>query len=74
MAAARTKLIVTGFASSDILDALDQEIDTEMDGAVEFAVAGTEPAMAAMFRDVYAPGEPEPEAVSTRIERVLARD
>ena len=74
VSAARTKLIVSGLASVEALDALDKEIDAEMDGAIDFAVAGTEPPMAAMFRDVYAPGEPEPEPVSARLSRVLARD
>ncbi|MEM6847962.1 MAG: thiamine pyrophosphate-dependent enzyme [Pseudomonadota bacterium] len=74
VSAARTKLIVSGLASVEALDALDKDIDAEMDGAIDFAAAGTEPPMAAMFRDVYAPGEPEPEPVSIRLSRVLARD
>jgi hypothetical protein len=36
-------------------------------------MAQVEPALSSMFRDVFAPGEPEPEPVRTRIERILAR-
>ena len=74
VAAARAKLIDTGLASAKALDALDREIEAEMDGAIDYAVQGSEPPLAAMFRDVYAPGEPEPEPVRTRLARVLARD
>jgi pyruvate dehydrogenase E1 component alpha subunit len=55
------------------LDALDAEVAREMDAAIEFAVASTEPPLASMFRDVYAAGEPEPEPVRARLDRVLAR-
>jgi pyruvate dehydrogenase E1 component alpha subunit len=73
VAAARDKLIETGLAKAAALDALDTEIEREMDDAIAYAVAGGEPPMAAMFRDVYAPGEPEPEPVRARLDRVLAR-
>lgn len=55
------------------LDEADAAIAAEMDGAVEFAVASPEPPLASMFRDVFAPGEPEPESVRARLDRVLAR-
>jgi acetoin:2,6-dichlorophenolindophenol oxidoreductase subunit alpha len=54
------------------LDTLDAEIAREMDGAIDFAIAAGAPALDTMFRDVYAPGEPEPEPVRTRLDRVLA--
>ncbi len=70
---ARRALIEQGHDPA-ALDALDQEIVAEMDGAVEFAVAAPEPALGTMFRDVFAPGEPEPEPVRSRIDRVLATE
>ncbi|MEM7696235.1 MAG: thiamine pyrophosphate-dependent enzyme [Pseudomonadota bacterium] len=71
---ARTALIDAGIADEATLTRLDDEIAIEMDASIDFAVAGTEPPLASMFRDVYAPGTPEPEPVRTRINRVLARD
>ena len=56
------------------LDALDAEIASEMDASIDFSIAADEPALNTMFRDVYAPGEPEPEAVSARIDRILAKE
>jgi pyruvate dehydrogenase E1 component alpha subunit len=56
------------------LDALDAEIAGEMDAAIDFALEAAEPALDTMFRDVYAPGESEPEPVRTRLDRVLAED
>jgi pyruvate dehydrogenase E1 component alpha subunit len=54
------------------IDALDDTIAKEMDGAIDFAMAAAEPALDTMFRDVFAPGEPEPEPLRVRIDRVLA--
>ena len=71
---ARDKLIRTGLARESELDALDGDIASEMDATIDFAVESKEPALSSMFRDVYAPDEPEPEPVRTRIDRVLARD
>jgi acetoin:2,6-dichlorophenolindophenol oxidoreductase subunit alpha len=56
------------------LDALDDEIAREMDGAIDFALAAEAPALDTMFRDVFAPGEPEPEPVRVRLDRVLAEE
>ncbi len=56
------------------LDALDAEIAGEMDAAIDFALEAQAPALDTMFRDVFAPGEPEPEPVRTRLDRVLAED
>jgi pyruvate dehydrogenase E1 component alpha subunit len=56
------------------LDALDAEIAAEMDAAIEFSIAAPAPALSSMFRDVYALGEAEPEPVTARIDRILAKD
>ena len=56
------------------LDALDAKIAREMDAAIDFALAAEAPALDTMFRDVNAPGEPEPEPVRARLDRVLAED
>jgi pyruvate dehydrogenase E1 component alpha subunit len=68
---ARDKLRETGLMSEADLDALDEKVAAEMDGSIEFAVAGKEPQMQSMFRDVYDPSQPEPEPVRTRLDRVL---
>jgi pyruvate dehydrogenase E1 component alpha subunit len=51
---------------------MDDAVAKEMDGAIDFAMAAAEPALDTMFRDVFAPGEPEPEPLRVRIDRVLA--
>ena len=74
VAAARARLIETGQSDAAALDALDAEIAAEMDATIDFAAEGAEPQLPAMFRDVYAPDQPEPEPVRTRLARVLARE
>ncbi len=74
IAFARARMISGGLLAEAALDAIDTEIDAEMDATIDFAVAQTEPPLASMFRDVYALTEPEPEPVRTRIDRVLARN
>jgi pyruvate dehydrogenase E1 component alpha subunit len=71
---ARDTLIGDGTAPEDTLDSLDKEIEAEMDGAIDFAIAAKQPPLSSMFRDVYAVGEAEPEPVRTRIDRILAKD
>ncbi|WP_337270193.1 thiamine pyrophosphate-dependent dehydrogenase E1 component subunit alpha [Oryzifoliimicrobium ureilyticus] len=71
---ARSKLIEGGLEKESVLDALDKEIAAEMDATIDFTVESEAPPLTSMFRDVYAVGEPEPEPVSVRIDRVLARD
>ncbi len=56
------------------LEALDQAVSDEMDGTIDFTIASEEPALNTMFRDVFAPGQPEPEPVRTRLTRVLAQE
>jgi TPP-dependent pyruvate/acetoin dehydrogenase alpha subunit len=71
---ARDRLISTGLEEASALDTLDKMIASEMDASIDFAVASKAPPLTSMFRDVYGVGEPEPEPVSVRIDRVLARD
>ncbi|MER8829528.1 thiamine pyrophosphate-dependent dehydrogenase E1 component subunit alpha [Mesorhizobium sp. M0938] len=71
---ARDRLISTGLEEAEALDTLDKAIAAEMDATIDFAVASKAPATTSMYRDVYAAGEPEPEPVRVRIDRVLARD
>jgi acetoin:2,6-dichlorophenolindophenol oxidoreductase subunit alpha len=71
---ARNKLISTGIEKEPALDELDKAIAAEMDATIDFTVESKAPPLGSMFKDVYAVGEPEPESVSTRIDRVLARD
>jgi TPP-dependent pyruvate/acetoin dehydrogenase alpha subunit len=71
---ARNRLIDSGLEAAAALDAMDAEIAAEMDAAIDFTVKSEAPPLASMFRDVYAPGEPEPEPVSVRIDRVLSRN
>jgi TPP-dependent pyruvate/acetoin dehydrogenase alpha subunit len=69
VARARAALAARGGAD---LDALDAEVAREMDAAIDFAIAGLPPEPDAMFRDVYAEGEPPPEPVRTRLVRLFA--
>ena len=73
LAQARDALLAQGMAEAEI-DRVDEEAAAEMDATIDYAIASDEPPLAAMFRDVFAPGEPEPEPVTARIARVLARE
>ena len=73
VARARADLLEAGMSEED-LAALDHEVAAEMDAAVDFAVASAEPSLDSMFRDVFAPDQPEPEPVRSRIDRILSRD
>jgi len=70
---AREALLADG-RTEDELAAIDDAAATEMDATIDFAVESDEPALSSMFRDVFAPGEAEPEPVRTRLDRILARD
>jgi pyruvate dehydrogenase E1 component alpha subunit len=70
----RDRLISEGLAPETDLDAMDSGITAEMDATIDFTVESKAPPLTSMFRDVYAVGEPEPEPVRTRIDRVLSRD
>ena len=73
IAFARAALIEQGHGL-EALDGIDTAAETEMDATIDYAVDSHEPALDSMFRDVFAPDQPEPEPVRTRIDRVLARD
>lgn len=70
---ARAALIAEGMAEAE-LAALDEDVSAEMDASIDFALTSEAPDLSAMFRDVFAPGQPEPEPVRARIDRVLARE
>lgn len=70
---ARRMLADAGMTDAD-LDALDDRISAEMDESIDFSMESAEPELDTMFRDVFAPGQPEPEPVRSRIDRVLARE
>ncbi len=71
---ARERLLAERLAEADALDGLDAAIGTEMDETIDFAAAAALPPATSMFRDVFAVGEPEPEPLRVRLDRVLARD
>ena len=69
---ARQLLNLQGTAEAE-LDALDDAVAAEMDASIDFTMQSDEPALRTMFEDVYAPDQPEPEPLQTRIDRVLAK-
>jgi pyruvate dehydrogenase E1 component alpha subunit len=69
---ARAELVRRGLATTAELDDLDAVIGREMSATIDFAASSSQPPLSSMFRDVFAPGEPEPEPVRTRLHRVLA--
>ena len=69
---ARAALMAQGMAEAE-LAALDEDVCAEMDASIDFTLTSDTPDLSAMFRDVFAPGQPEPEPVRARIDRVLAR-
>lgn len=73
VAFSRAQLLEVGQPAEDlrVIDALAEE---EMDGSLNFAIASPAPPLASMFRDVYGPNEPEPEPLSMRLDRILARE
>ncbi len=73
VARARAGISGRGLMSELDLEAMDAEIAREMDATIDFATAADPPPAEAMFRDVFAAGQPEPEPVRTRLDRVLAR-
>ena len=69
---ARAALAAHGESDAATLDALDLAIAREMDAAIDFAAGAAPPAHDALFRDVFAPGEPAPEPLRARLDRILA--
>lgn len=74
VARARISLIERGIVTEGDLQVIDAEIEREMSKALEFASASAPPEMQSLFQDVFAVGEAPPEPLSSRIDRVLARD
>jgi pyruvate dehydrogenase E1 component alpha subunit len=72
IANARDRIAARRLASGAELDAIDAAVGREMDAAVDHAVAAAPPAHDSMFRDVFAPGEPEPVPLRTHLSRILA--
>jgi len=72
LAHARAELLTAG-KDGAALDQIDSDAAVEMDASIDFAVAASPPPQASMFRDVFAPDQPEPEPLRTRLDRVLAR-
>lgn len=72
VALARSELLRRKLTSAAQLDEMDAAISVEMSAAIDFAAKSPEPPLTSMFRDVFAPGEPEPEPVRTRLRRILA--
>jgi TPP-dependent pyruvate/acetoin dehydrogenase alpha subunit len=74
LAFARARLLEQSITSSEALKLMDDTIVQEMRASIEFTADSSPPNLPAMFRDVFAAGEPEPEPLSRRINRVLARN
>lgn len=73
VARARRDILDRGLASETVLDELDAEVAREMAATIDATSAAEPPPAAAMFRDVFAEGQPEPEPLRARLDRVLAR-
>ena len=69
---ARTKLITRQTSSATGLDTLDETVTTEMNAAVEHAIAAATPPADSMFRDVYAEGEPRPRPLRDHLSMILS--
>ena len=74
LAFARARLLEKFLANAQELKSLDDAIVEEMRASIEFTAEASPPALPQMFYDVYAVGEPPPEPLSRRIDRVLARN
>ncbi len=72
LAFARARLIERKTASNAELDGLDEDVANEMNAAVEHAIAAEAPRQDAMFRDVFAAGEPEPRPLRQHLSRILS--
>jgi pyruvate dehydrogenase E1 component alpha subunit len=73
IARARAALISRDIMTAPALDELDADVAKEMDATIDFTAAATVPPDSSMFRDVYGPGEAEPEPLSSRLDRILGR-
>ena len=70
----RTALEAAGLLQPGEFDALDAAANAEMDRAVEFAQQSPSPTPESMFEDVFAPNQPKPVTVDSRLEWVLGGD
>ena len=52
-------------------DMLDNDVEAEMNAAIEHAIGSQPPAVDTMFRDVYAVGEPEPRPLRNHLSMIL---
>ena len=68
----KRRLIDHGEAVEGDFAVIDNEVAAEMNAAVEFAIAAARTPLAALYTDVYGPGEPPPEPVDRRIDAALA--
>ncbi len=73
IARSRATLLGRKLATEADLDGIDAAVTQEMNATIAFTRDAAPPPQASMFRDVFAIGEPEPEPLRTRIDRVLAR-
>ncbi|HJR20985.1 MAG TPA: thiamine pyrophosphate-dependent enzyme, partial [Dongiaceae bacterium] len=71
LAKARVRLIERGAKAAE-LDALDAEIAFEMDAALEAAIKSALPPVDTMFEDVFAPDQPKPTPLRTRLNAMLS--
>jgi pyruvate dehydrogenase E1 component alpha subunit len=74
VAGARAKLLGRGTANSAELDALDAEIATEMDKAVDYAIGAKAPAIPSIFDHVYAETEPPPRPLRSHLAAILGEE
>ena len=65
------QLIKAALATTEDLEQIKSEIDSEMDEAMEYALNSFEPELLQRFQDVFAPGSPEPLPVDERIRQAL---
>jgi acetoin:2,6-dichlorophenolindophenol oxidoreductase subunit alpha len=68
---ARTRLIERGAKAAE-LDALDAEVAAEMDTALQAAIKSAMPPVDTMFEDVFAPDQPKPTPLRTRLNAMLS--
>ena len=71
LAKARTRLIERGAKTAE-LDALDAAIAAEMDMALESAIRAPLPPVDTMFEDVFAPDQPKPMPLRSRLSAMLS--
>ena len=71
VANARGRLLERKTVDSSTLDELDEDVNKEMNAAVEHAIAAHPPDHDSMFRDVFAEGEPRPRPLRHHLSMIL---